>query len=466
MPPIEKLLLLALAASGFIRAAGQQGLPAGGETHASRPVFAARSIGPQAVPPGRMRASAAPASPVDLALEKIYNQIDPEKSIFVDDCADWCNDAQFSFEQQLLAAARLENAAAPGQVAAAWKASLPAGLPLDRLILAGIVNRLDLATHDGPGGMWRNAELRFVYANPDRNNFRLILEFVLQPMSDPRPLAQAWLALSTGANDFSARLKQVIAKQKFTAARVRVNRNPSGTGLWNFSQWDFGPGARRPSPMTEQIAVECTVAAGDGCPDRTQYLATWKDALARLTALGRLPDTWHIPCCANTPAATSYDADQFLRIPAGVRDGRVYAARDELAIRQCTFCHGGETGTRFTHVSRTRGRTRSDLSPFLRGARPDTVKPTFAQYQQRDATVLYAVEVPVVMAPGLAPPAGLHPCPDRSGSTCETRYFHDLGRRMLSMAAMLLDLNPADADNRPRQMREALIENYAAHAVH
>ncbi len=156
------------------------------------PAFANRALRRPAVHAGDSMPTVAGDDEVALnkELESVYGQIDPEKSLFIRNCHDWCSDKAFSFQTQIQRAAAI---ASPGNTAATehyWITSFGSTVTgfqnnlLDQLELAAVVNRLDLATLNGD--QWENAELRFVYAAKDpKVDFGMTLEFGLPSMDSP-----------------------------------------------------------------------------------------------------------------------------------------------------------------------------------------------------------------------------------------------------------------------------------------
>jgi hypothetical protein len=477
MPRTSVLLLGLIAASVCIP---------GPRTTIPRPVFYARAL---ATPAERVAILGTDRildnSALDTALANNYNGIDPEKSLFVDDCATWCADPAFSFATQFGVAANLAAPGNPSGVLSWWKTSAAAAIfdftpdIADSLQLAGVVNRIDYATPTGPNGNWENAELRFVYAPPDDIvSFRLILEFVLHPMPDAvlRQLAQDWYDLSKLSGDpYLAKLKGIVAASSIDLVRLRTNANlvnhPGAP--WSFAQWEFAPGSYKQTMLTDQIYQNCTKwPSVSQAPGTCQH---YKDVWSGLLAQPQLPLYWHILYPELMPQTIDYDNGDSLNgkmsgmpIPNDLGVTPTCEARDLLAVQQCSWCHGAETKTVFTHVGNKLSATKRDLSLFLRG---NKTKPSYVDYNNPNSGVFNKVDLI------FETPLGIN-CkePVTSGGQngglhfmCETRSYHDLGRRMMSLASILVSQPQNTKMMDPttfRDLRAALIDSYAPHMVH
>jgi hypothetical protein len=457
----------------------------GPKTTMPRPVFYARAL---ATPAERVAILGTNRildnSALDAALEDKYNGIDPEKSLFVDDCASWCADPAFSFATQFGVAANLAAPGNPGGVLSWWKTSAAAAIfhftpdIADSLQLAGVVNRLDYATPTGPGGTWENAELRFVYAPPEDDvSFRLILEFVLHPMPDAalRQLAQNWYDLSNLSGDgFLTKLKGIVAGCSIDLVRLRTNADLVNPGApWSFAQWEFGPGTYKQAALTDQICQNCTKwpSVGQAPASCQRYKNAWSGLLAE----PQLPLYWHIPYPELMPQTIDYDNGEAsngkmsgMPIPNDLGVTPTCEARDLLAVQQCSLCHGAETKTVFTHVGNKLSATKRDLSLFLRGNR---TKPSFADYNNLNSGVFNKVDLIFETPLGINCKEPVTSC-GQNGNLhfmCESRYYHDLGRRMMSLASILVNqpLNAKMMDPTTFQaLRAALIDSYAPQMVH
>jgi len=478
MPRTNLLILTCIATAALAHPAER------GKT--TRPVFYARRLASPAERISILRTVRILSSPVlDTALADFYNNIDPEKSLFIDDCADWCSDSAFSFATRFSVAATLASPENPDTVLPWWIQSASSAIPLldpsivNTLELAGVVNRIDYATAN-QDGTWSNVELRFVYAPPDNSvNFRLILEFTLHPLTDPdlRALAQDWYALSSlNGPAFLTKLKGIVAGHPFDLVRLRTNANFSNPGApWSFAQWEFASGSYRQTSLTDQILDCCrkSLSVGQAPPTCANYRQVWTGLLAQST----LPLYWHIQYPELMPQQEDYPSGSpvngempGMTIPNDLGVTPTCEARDLLAVQQCSLCHGAETETSFKHVGDKISPTKRDLSLFLRGLK---TRPTFDDYQHPDPSVFYKVDVRFETPSGISCKRPVTPCLlSKSGNglnyLCETQYFHDLGRRMMSLASILVK-QPSGGIMDPivfQAFRRALIDSYAPHMVH
>ena len=408
------------------------------------------------------------------SLKETYENIYPEKSLFIHDCSLLCGVDEFSFSNRLSVAAKLVDPQNPQRIVSWWQTQMLRDFSVNSsdLEIAAVVNRLDFAKWNSSTGNWENPELRFVYA-PTNNNvkFRLILEFVLEPMDDPslRRLAKDWYALSSLKGvPFLSKLKSITTERKIAYARLRTNFNPPGHGQWSLAQWEFRSGSNDQKPLTDQVYSDCTESLTAGEPTRpqdcTQFKDVWVALLSEKSPLPHLPFSWPIIYPKLVPTTMSYGEADILPVPEGLGPAavpaqapRILDARDLLAVQQCSFCHGSETDTNFTHVGEKRPDGTRELSKFLTGTNP---KPPFAQYCSNDPSQFARpVQLTFLVPPSLSPNKELS----------ETRYFHDFGRRMMSLATILLE--PPKGSSRTatvefQAFRLALIRNYAPHAIH
>ena len=140
-----------------------------------------------------------------------------------------------------------------------------------------------------------------------------------------------------------------------------------------------------------------------------------------------------------------------------------------IAMQQCMFCHGAETGNNFVHViSRSGSSTRSGLSCFLAGPGGNHFRHPFRQLQGEDRSAMCAVRVEF-------PAAGevdygdleVRPC---GSERCESRYFNELARRGVHMAGLLLRQDEDRVAMLPPQQfrifRNLLVGSYATRMTH
>jgi hypothetical protein len=447
--------------------------PAVAQQLTERPLFRNRSM----VGPGQnlhffaANSPGASASQFDSVLADAYSRIDMDRSLLIHDCTagggtGWCqtpdDDPAFAFQQTFSRAGRIA-ALKPGQASLQWFVSAqavegftdnmgglwdgasPAGAPF---LLLAVVNRIDLAEWDASRAKWKNAELRFVYGLKKTGAssappFTLIIEFVLPDLSwsELRALAADWQALA-GMADTQLRTSLVglVAKQfqrNLTLARLRTNWQLStGHSKWGLAQWEFNTSGLARTDLTDQINSACVNTIGAMAGGCATYPQLW-GLLAGIPDLKR----WEIPAgsallsnfekYAPFPTPGPQPKPLGMATPWGVCNPSP-RVRNVLSLQQCTFCHGAETNNDFTHVkNRLPTDRKAALSNFVQGL---IEKPTFTQLKTLDPAAVFPVDLTYQTYSG-------------QGSTCSTivatqptqhRYFHDLGRRALFLAAILI----------------------------
>jgi hypothetical protein len=448
-----------------------------------------------------------PSPQYDVPIEANYTSIDAEKSLLIHDCDGFCNDQEFSFATIFARAARyagLSDSSKASQswfdsakktipdflsfmtsntrTAKSWTGQTPEGAPFQ---LLAVVNRMDFATtacdkkDSGCGAgepKWRNAELHLVYGlvqNGQAANFTLIIEFVLPPLSwhDFRTMEGKWndLRLLNG-DSYTSGLKAVVAGTPILSARMRTN-SEVGAGPWFLAQWDFSANGLKPTSLPEQIRIECSRPGHDSpfanncaCPKAEP--AKCGDLAKLWNDYAQTPKAQHLPVpytpllpmtqCydVNGPFAGTAGAPAYFEgmdsAPGKCSDTDMFARR-VIALQQCSMCHGPETNNpEFTHIhKREPSTTVAGLSKFLTG---NVLKPTYEQLKP-NAPVNQAVFTAWVNynAPGCKPSDQTIP-----------RRFHDLGRRSLFLAAVLVNgpETPPDGD------LTGIIQDYGPDFVH
>jgi hypothetical protein len=412
---------------------------------------------------------------------KKYVAINPARSLLLTDCSPssrWCGQPYFSFAN-IFSKAAMAMDMIPDDAARIWyrdagSGTLPGfkdavlpwkgdGLKDISFQPLAVVNRMDLARYDVDQRQWIGAEIRFVYglipreltANGDLPmyaNFTVILEFTVPPRSwgEFQSLALKWMAITTApdANDVENYLPFLMAAiregnlERTPIVRLRMNRNLTDAE-WGLSQWEFRPQLAPKvnffsAPLNDQIESRFRTAAPNSRLSKI-YLSLWTPQI-------QLPgDGYNIPIAQNLlgPSETSY-TDQILEGPPGmcsVDSG----TRNIIAMQQCSFCHTGETGAKFTHISNripntaAKAGTSSVLSDFLVGKTPGKL-PSIAQIWTTSNDAFSSVFV----RPATTGPDG-KPCPVKLPPS--QRLFNDLARRALFLSAVLAfpDENPGSA---------------------
>jgi hypothetical protein len=335
-----------------------------------------------------------------------YSKINPKRSLLLYDCADashWCERKEFGFEKVFTQLARLENLE-PNESVRLWYKSADKmesfrkqtspwngqSLTTNRFQLLAIVNRMDLAKWDEKTKMWTGAELRFVYG-PARvppahivQPLTLIAEFVMPPLNGRtfRALAQAWFDLSRATPDaLVGGLKHVVDQCRIGESplvRLRLNHE-TGTGPWEFAEWDFGPAKSRaapcgeadtnrslpgglfePWPLQDQITARATK---EGTEEKSAYLELWARSESSVPNKAGIT----VPPCLRERGTVSYvKGARGMPIPTEVRNADLQT-RNILSLQQCSFCHSSESGTKFMHISNRSPDQNSKLSGFLTG---------------------------------------------------------------------------------------------------
>jgi hypothetical protein len=400
-------------------------------------------------------------------IAKLYDSIDPARSILISDCQHLinCDNPGFLSFQSIFgvvaAAGRAVNNNAPdgdalyaslfqtlGQAPFSQTVQSQFGstLPNAGFQLLAIANRLDMAAPD-QNGLWTGAEIHFIYGltqGTDTTGNLLpppqvtaILEFMLAPPGNTGftldqflPLAQAWCKLSAkdvNAANYSGKLQTAVGDSglplgggKSWVKCVRLRINQSLGARWQFAQVLLDPNVSpnfAPAKLNDQIK-------GGLAADAQAVLWTMAQA-----SLATHPGAYPIPPGLLEDPSHPYldlDPDIGMSMPPGFCG--TAQTREVLAIQQCTFCHTSETGTMFQHIqNRGRGGS-SQLSTFLQGHGPDTFKPSLIDLYNNSTSVAPKVSVgyqtfPVANCKVPAPPA--------------VHQFHDIARRTLFLAALL-----------------------------
>jgi hypothetical protein len=362
--------------------------------------------------------------------------------------------------------------------AAGWNGQTPESAPFE---LLAVVNRMDFASTEcavkdvackAAKPMWRNAELHFAYGlvqDGHRANFTLIIEFVLPPLTwaEFRTLEGRWnhLGKLTGGSYLNG-LKAVINDTPVSSVRLRTNSELGAGAPWFLAQWDFTSAGLKQTDLPDQIWAEC---ANQGytspfpgvrecpkaCPGSCNKFSQLWDDYAKTSAAHHLPVLYAelLPLTQCYVVGGPKPGGYFVGMdnaPGKCSDADGFARR-VIALQQCSMCHGPETNNGplnddpgFTHIHpREPKATMAGLSRFLTGA---ILKPSFEQLNA-DASVNVAVFTAAVHfdKPGCYPPS----------QTIERR-FHDLGRRSLFLAAVLVN----DVDKPPDPVLTGVIEGY------
>ena len=428
-----------------------------GELHV---LFPARHLRPAQAPAAA--AGIRQEAPANLKLVSEYNSIQPERSLLLFDCArsgTWCADPAYAFNSIFgLATGDTSPAAATAWYNSAmfrgvnefettlgsWK-----GAPLDQapFQLLAIVNRMDLA--QWKGNSWTGAEVRFVYGalplNGSQNapGFTLIFEFVLPPVAgwkSFRDLGREWQKISTANGDaaVAARLKIALEKsgyKVFSDFRLRANHEVAGSA-WRMWQWDLKRGVKAvPGVLTDQIRSEYS----NGMVDSPAWQSVWHRAAETIGFARHIEIAEGFQQELSKVSPVEYGPnDKGMPVPPSLcgSGSDVSAIRDVLSLQQCTFCHRGETGTRFTHISNRNTGEDATLSAFLGGGSKagggKVLRPDLQALLSGDPVVIPAVTVTL--------PDSCH-----TGKKPERqRQFHDLARRTLFLAALLASPQPGN----------------------
>ena len=366
-----------------------------------------------------------------------YNALDPYRSLLVSDCtsgATWCRQSQFGVCDLLgrvLGAAQTKIVANGWYLymnddptfqldAKNWGGSL-CGAPLQ---LLAVVNRLDFA-ESADAASWEKAELRFVFAA--KKDFTLIVEFVLPELTwtEFQNLAKEWARLSTlelNTAAFAPQLLKVVNAARTESApkvRLRVNRLHTPQ-QWRLGEWDFTAG------QTFQPNVKLQPSVLDQQLKATVDKDTFLDLAAKTPSDATSVD---MPANLLSSGLKQYSPSKYaMPIPVGVSldDPRNTNLRNMIALQQCTWCHTTESGTNFAHINVGKTPGSAALSPFLIGARKD--KPAIENlfYANCGDGTIWCTEL------------DYYPGGDQSQPVQHvTRRFHDLGRRLMFLSAVL-----------------------------
>jgi hypothetical protein len=433
------------------------------------------------VPPSLTAPFILPTPPVllpsnfDGNIRQKYDEVNPLKSLLINDCDGFCNDPFFSFGRIVVQGAQSTEMLHPEQAPKKWYDSLTkvvlnhgdlvkpwSGSHSDQFQLLAVVNRLDFATPT-KYGKWRGAELRFVYGaqmpKPDSepDKFSVIVEFVLPDLSwkDFRTLAGAWHDLRglQGAA-FAARLKTMLgqtwsplAYQPASCPLVRIRTNSlSGPppSIWFLAQWELAGGKLQQALLTDEMFRQCTSSNGQNpypppCPqDKPISCSAYRPLYDQFAARPGL--TLEVQSAELLVKTQCYSGiDPGMDGPSGVcasdpsampPNGLMFLARNILALQQCHNCHRAETNNTafFQIANRMPTETKAKLSPFLDGnGHP---KPSFAELNNPNSGAVFPVQVTVTW------PGSRGKC--EPTTVMEDRHFNDLARRSLYLAAVLV----------------------------
>ncbi|MBS1857040.1 MAG: hypothetical protein JST11_16845 [Acidobacteria bacterium] len=361
-----------------------------------------------------------------------YAGIDPYRSVLISDCtqgASWCRQPSFAICSLLGDAIGTSQASIAGRD---WYLSMLddgafvhdtqswGGTPCNAsLALLAVVNRMDLA-RTSDGSLWSEAELRFVYGAG--RDFNLILEFVLPDFDWPtfQSLGKSWAALSNldpkGA-DFTAALSRVVSQTRYVSApKIRLRMNRSTTGQeWQLGQWNFTrdqilkPGVPlAPADLDDQLPK--------GLISAEQF---------REVASATPPDakSVHMPRPFASGLTFYFLPARGMPLPEGVPPDPSSKIRNMVSLQQCTWCHTAESGTEFVQIGRGDRDGSVVLSHFLTGAA--MAKPTIQGVYYADCATVACVDVCY---------RG-QDCSQRENKV--QRRFHDLGRRLLLLTAVV-----------------------------
>ena len=362
-----------------------------------------------------------------------FSQIQVDKSLLINVCGPWCAEAPFQLEETFKTAAAARSVTGV-DLMSNWKGRLsqrPAafGLRNDFTIfwpgtppfhLLAIVNRLDLAKWDRAARRWNGAETRFVYGESQGKEFTVIVEFQYRPLtwSEFKDLAAVWRELSScqSAGDcLKTRLDRLHATRRtapgwFDLVKLRTNSNLHQQ--WHLLHWTLEEDGWQQGYLEYELDPACYAQSQARCD---QLFAIW-DQLEREQGVRAY----------TVPRALLLDEKAYgaqIAMPY-ILDRRSPAARNLLALQQCSHCHLEETKTRFTHIAnRKPDECVAALSPFLTGTNPNAGLDDLRSQRQTHEVVV-------------------EPARHCSGTPCPplpkiTRYFHDLGRRRLFLAAVL-----------------------------
>jgi hypothetical protein len=436
-------------------------------------------------------------SPFDSSIDLIYGDVTPQKSLLINDCNGFCEDPFFSFGRIVGQAARSTAMSQPDTAHKAWYDSLASvvphyqdhvkswtGSPADQFQLLAVVNRLDFAAPTG-NNQWGGAELRFVYGarmpipHLSPEPFSAIVEFVLPDLSwkDFRTLAGAWhdLRKLQGAA-FAAQLKTLlgqpwspVADEPSSCSRVRIRTNSmagGGSAPWFLAQWELSQGKLQQAPLTDEIFRQCTRSDGknpykqQGCPQAPP--ASCRDYRPMYNQFAAHPGLTMGVESSQLLAKTQcyFAADPGMDGPSGVcatdqaagPEGLMALARNVLSLQQCSNCHGAETNNSafFQVANRLPKETLAQLSPFLVGGGP---KPSQDDLNNHRDNAVFTAHVSVTWP-------GSGNC--RASTVTVDRYFNDLARRGLYLAAVLVN----DSSTPPNPQLTQIIRGFGPNMTH
>ncbi|MDX2178147.1 MAG: hypothetical protein SFV18_01060 [Bryobacteraceae bacterium] len=363
----------------------------------------------------------------------LFHSLTPDRSLLAHDCRlGWCDQKELQLPAILSRAGAVVHY--PGSGAEGWAKAASQVLELKHALKSkfqplAVVNRLDLGHWDGT--QVRDAELRFVYGPQGGANLTVIVEFVFKPMSweQFRNFAYDWRRLSLkecDADKFGgcvATLTRWQLAKSFDLVRVRVNFDLNNDKRWSMAQWVFQNAELKRTKLDDQMSPTCMD------PNCQQILEAWKAATAQ--GARRAPMT-------ATEELASYNLllepggklpSVGMAQPAKACGPGAVRARNILSLQQCTHCHSGETNTKFTHISnRGPGQTAATLSEFLVGNEMAASLDSLSS-----GTAAYVAQVKVWRSEP-KPGGG---CTVPASKPIERR-FHDLGRRRLFLASVLV----------------------------
>jgi len=322
--------------------------------------------------------------------------------------------------------------------------------------LLAVVNRFDLATPNGDGSQWNDAEIRFVYGlvgapGGDAPRFTLILEFVLKPLCTEKfaEYQRKWASLSPlDQNKLGTEISTITSDQLRDpkTARLRTNSSLGGSGgVWRMAQWKFDSTFPNPAALDDQICAKYVNGTANR-EERERFAAIWRNYTGELHVDVRSLVEPSLAKYENTKVVDSPRESCGMPTGMGVENPNP-TARNVLSLQQCTFCHSGETGTDFMHIqNRDPGKLKAELSPFLvgKGSRLalDVIKRGDANFEPR-----------VVFNTNVAKDGPY--CNGKTDKT--TRKFNDLARRRLFMWVALSI--PPNVKETPSQLLEYLRES-------
>jgi hypothetical protein len=406
---------------------------------------------------------------------KAYYSIRPARSVLIYDCgktSPWCNAPAFSFSTIFREAAKIANPAQPDPagLALAWYISAR-GLDttlvnvIPRFTLAtptfqllAIANRMDMAHFEG--GQWQGAEIHFIYGLIPTDpatapRLTVIMEFKLPRFNrnEFQKLAATWSDLSKiGDSEYATRYPNALANalrqtgfspdeqspSRFLSLNSRLNHIRTA-GPWMLSQLVLDPAssnsaARRafaPDGLNDQIDRHKL--------DLPEYRNLWRSSpTSAETGLLHFP----VPGVLAAGPSMEYEKPTSgLGPPSGVCDAP--AARNILALQQCTWCHTTETNTRFTHIPNRLANEASTPSEFLigPGTKGANIQPRLADLYYAKKEVVWRFDLKYKTFTGT-------PNCTTAADVTIPRAFHDVARRTLFLAAAQKD--QLQSDGKPK----------------